>query len=562
MLTAEQLKLGLKVLRSHDPINHFFGLEEYTRLCTDTQYAACSSDAMYKLLTTANQGGKTTAAIVDCAALARGKHPTKKQPKEPISILVIVPSRAQAAGIWGKRLLQASDLRQTITDPIGNKINLSTKALIPSGEIDRIDYSPSPMGRYPGLIKLKNGNEIRMTVSGDVKSWERVQGFPLDAIYRDEAVGNKNLGAELVPRLTAAQEAHRLGTRNWAGFIFWVATATLPNTEFEDYKMRCMAPEPGHAIFWMDPNENPAVSSETRDAQRSAMSVEEASVRLDGVGSAAGNLRILPYFSVDKHVSPITQGIRQNDNIWLGYDPGWDHPFGLVALTCTPEHPTGLRLVWALAERNKTLDYVADRISEFLDGRTAEALVFDPAAKRTEHGRGESMAYQLEQLLAKRNVKSERGILYGRNRYEDTIPLLQRYLQPQSGESPYLIFDQPTPENGVARAVEQFLKYRRKSTNTEGNHPPMGATVFKQDDDLVDPIRYIVSRQPQYVQRASHPVNAWNYERNVYCPPKPQETGPIDEGLRVHLLRIKATDSYPDSARSPFPTMPTGRLLW
>ena len=91
----------------------------------------------------------------------------------------------------------------------------------------------------------------------------------------------------------------------------------------------------------------------------------------------------------------------------------------------------------------------------------------------------------------------------------------------------------------------------------------MGAMVFKQDDDLVDPVRYIVSRQPQYVQRNPHQQNAFNYERSVIYPKDaPIDPNSLDEGMRVHLLRLKATDNYPISTNVPFGQMPTGRLNW
>lgn len=563
MFTPSQKKLAIKVIESRDPVNHFFGLNDFTQLCTESQLAACTAAPTlnYILLTTANQGGKTTAAIFDCGALARGKHPSREAPSEPISILIVVPSRAQAAGIWGKRLLEASDLRQTVTDPLGNEINLSNIPIIPKHEIEHIDYSPSPQGKYPGLIRLKNKNEIRIGLSGDVKSWERVQGFPLDAIYRDEAVGNKNLHAELSARLTVSQSLYEQGKRKWGGFIYWVATSTLASTEFEDYKMRCMNNEPQHAIFWMDPNENPAVSSQVRENMRGAMSEDEASIRLDGTGSAAGNLRIFPRFSVDRNVLPETLGIRPLDNIWLGWDPGWDHPSGLIALIVGPEHVSRLRLSWALAIRNKTIEYIADVFAEFLDGRVAEAFVFDPAAKRTEQGRGQSLAFQMEQCLAAKKIKTERGILFGRNRYEDTIPLMDRYICPQSSDTPYLVIDQPTETNGTARAIEQLMKYRRKATNVEGNHPPMGATVFKQDDDLVDPIRYIISRQPQYVARRPHSQELFVEKRRILISnevPQPE----LSEDMKMHLARLKMTDAYPISSNVPFAQLPTGRLLW
>jgi hypothetical protein len=176
------------------------------------------------------------------------------------------------------------------------------------------------------------------------------------------------------------------------------------------------------------------------------------------------------------------------------------------------------------------------------------------------------MAFQMEQLLAARKVKSERGILYGRNRYEDTLPLLQRYLSVSVGSSerPLLVFDRPDDTNGVGRAVEQFLKYRKKHNTGEGNHPPMGAVVFKQDDDLVDPIRYIVSRMPQYVSRRPHESDLWLAK----APLIQKVLDPItahpddDPGTIMHKLRLKACQNYPETSNSSLPSMQTGRLTW
>jgi len=570
-VAPEQARALLAELKAKDPARRFIN-----EFATETQKGVLSCTATYTLVGAGNQSGKTTVAIVDCAAVLRGIHPHKPW-FGPLSVLIIVPSRAQAAGIWGKRLLERSDIRQQVTLPSGKAFDLAQVPLIPDNEIDKIVWAYSPQGKYPGYCKLKNGAEFRIALSGDSGSWERVQGFTYDAVYRDEAVGNENLGDELLLRLSAAQTAVQNGTRPWGGSIMWVATATLVNDEFEAYMDRCQKGVPGHQMFWINPKENPAVSMEVRESMRASMSEHAASVRLDGTAGAIDDVVIFRHqLDRTRHVLTEPYVPSPQDNLWIGWDPGWDHPFGLLFCAISPGSPLQIKVWRAVNGRKVTLDQIANVIASTLDGRMAEAFVFDPASKKTEHSRGESVAYQMEKLLDQMGVRSYRGIIYGRNRYEDTLPHMQRYLDPDPGNkdaTPLIVLnpdapweDQPT--NGCGQVYEQLSKYRRRPTTVGAAN--RGHNIHKHDDEFVDLLRYIASRQPAWAQREPNVrkhapfLRADGPKIRASIPADPLAITPgMSDDEKIHRQRLKESGRnieqfMPGGLRS----MPTARLGW
>jgi hypothetical protein len=548
----------LQELRALDPCRRF--IEE---LATTTQQEILKDSTLNRLVTTANQGGKTTTAVAECAAMLRGIHPHKPW-FGPISVLVIVPSRTQAAGIWGKRLLKASDVQHKV-----GVVELSQRPFIPESEIAHISWNYSPQGKYPGKCTLKNGSEFIIMLSGDPHAWERIQGFPFDEVFQDEAIGNEDLGKEIMLRLSKARTTRIRESRSWGGGRTWVATATLVNDEFEEYKRRCEENASDHKLFWIHPSENPAVSMEVRNAMRGSMSAEDAAIRLDGTEGAIHDVLIFrQQWKKERHVVPASP-VGPKDNIWCAWDPGWDHPYGLVFCAVNQFNPTQLRVVQCYRDRKKTLDHIANQIAMYLNGRWLEGLVFDPAALKTEHSRGESLSYQMETLLNQMGVKSMRGILMGRNRYEDTLPLMQRYLDPVPTDKeadPQLIIDSPTESNGTGMLVEQLSKYRRKLVQKGSSL--RGHNIHRQDDDLVDPVRYLISRQPAWADRqpnlqSSAPVSSGVARARAPEKPDPFKiTDDMDADQRLHVMRLRESASRTMFSQNGMRSLPVGVLGW
>lgn len=534
----------LEARREIDPLRRFL-----SDLCTPRQREIMQSNTLYVLVTTANQGGKTTGAVAECAALLRGIHPYKPW-FGPVSILVMVPSRAQAAGIWGKRLLQASDLRRTVTTGAGETVDLSKLPFIPASEIalnvrgqPQIVWAYSPQGKYPGYVKFKNGSELRIGLSGDPKSWQRVQGFPYDAIFRDEAVGNEDLNDELLARLLVAQTAVREGSRPWGGLIRWVATETLVSPEFTAFRKRCDANEPDHATFWMDPNENPAVSAAVRNSMRTAMSSEAAAIRLDGLQGATDNILIYRgQWNSHRHILAEDYEPGPLDNLWISFDPGWDHPYGILCCCISPEAPMQIKVVRFYNATHQTLDQCVTRMQEWLDGRILEGLICDPATKRTDYNRGESYAVQLENTLEKCRIRIVRGLQFGRNVYEDTIPLVQRYLDPDPGNPsavPMLVVNPTSP--GCGAFVDQMMSYRKKVGSMDAKRH---YSVYAKNNEGPDTVRYLISRQPGWCTREPNIARTQYLRPTVYPPvppgkPDPYEiTADMSDDIKLHRIRL------------------------
>lgn len=532
--TKAQAQEILAKLKAIDPVAVFFDR------ASSTQKAILASNTIYRLATSGNQGGKTATAVVECASLARGNNPYKPW-YGPVNICVFVPSRAQASGVWGDRLIKASDIRIEI-DVSGKSVNLAKQPLIPEHEIESIVWAYSPQGKYPGFIQLKNKSTIRIALSGDKKSWERVQGFPFDMIYRDEAVGNENLGAELFPRLAAAQTAVQQGKRPWGGGIVWVATETLVNDEFRAYLENCLKGAPDYQLFYIDPSENPAVSMDVRARMHAAMSDTAgdsmATLRMYGKGSAVDSLVIYPAFSYERHVVKDYEPDVM-DNIWLGWDPGIRDEFGLMFFCINQERPTTLRITDFFHERGKTLDVQAKIVANYLKGRSLEGIITDPQANKRDYNRGKSQIAQFTEILFEQlKIESRRGILMGRNIIQDGVAAVKRYLDPDPDDpkaEPLLLI------NERALYVAQMLARARLKT---GANALAYNTIDGKNLEVFDLTRYIVSRQPFYCRREPN-VERWHALTATALPRIPVRPDPfairpdMTEDERTHVIRLR-----------------------
>lgn len=451
---------------------------------TPTQAACYASLATYRLITGANRSGKTTEVIMDCAAYARGIHAHRPW-FGPVTILVIVPARAQAAGVWGARLLSRSQIK----GPLGRHPLIPPWDLAYEGARAKVTWSPSAAGKYPSSIELANGSRIYIALSGDPRSWERLQGFAFDAIYRDEAVGNANLGAELLARLLENQNRE---DRPHSGFMLWGATPTLINEEFEKYRDRCRSGAPGHAVFEIGPDENPAVTAAARESMRAAMSDEEASIRLDGTSTAADFTYIYArQWNHQRHVLAREYEIDPEDNILVGYDPGGvgaeSNNTGMVIGVLRREAPSHIRFVHEILHNRTTLVEDMQALAEWLRGRFIHALIYDPAMRRKEKGNGLRLTTQLSDAAARCGIEMMQGLVMPHNRHRPGINLVREYLDPDPSDrsvTPWISFNP-----SMKMTIRQLTHYR---SHRENEYTGAHGVVLK-DTELPDVVRYVVA---------------------------------------------------------------------
>jgi hypothetical protein len=546
-VTPDEARRLLEERRRLDPVRQFF-----ERYASPEHIAVCSSTAQYQYIDAPNRSGKTTCMLMEAAAYLRGIHPFRPKPQSgPVRILMIAPSRAQLATIFKKRLLERSDLRSP------DEPELAKRPMIPPHEIRRtkagkpdITYTESPQGKALGRLALVDGSEMFFCVSGDPNGWQRVMGNDYHAVFRDESVGNDNLTPEIITRLLDHQQRP---DEPHAGFYKWGCTELVITNELTEFKAKCGAPRhdgtprdpvEGHHYVKLSPQANPSITMAAREKMALALGDEAAAVRLFGTAALGAGLTIYGrQWSSSRHILAEDYTPGPLDNLWVGWDPGWDHPYGIGIFAINRDAPLQLRFIRFHTGRHMTLEQQAHGLAQWLDGRFLEGWISDPAAKKTEHNRGLSLATQMEQLIEGMHVRINRGFLFGRNRYEDTIPLVQRYLDPDSGNAratPLLVFN-PTAD-GMGQAIEQMVGYR---VRPKSNGQARGYNIHKENDTAPDIVRYVISRQPAWAERdpnhakTIHPVPAYGQLPQRRTPEPLAITPDMDEAQRVHVMRLR-----------------------
>lgn len=523
-MTPETARKIIELRKSQDP------LEFYQP--TGTQQEFHNSLARRRLICGPNRSGKSCAATAELAMILRNKHPARK-PYGQLTIIQFTVSRQQAAQVIGKKLLQQSELKGPCKE----------KPMIPPWEIAEVGWQKVGM-RVPYQITMKNGNKLIFAWSGQDDVWQRIAGMRLDGAFIDEDAGTEELFEELYPRLLDASSDKEAG---WGGFIVWAATNTSYSPAFEAFSERAAKGVADHAMFQIQPQENPAVSMEARNELRAVMSDEAARIRLDGSLSAAGTNLIFPQFDHRRHLTADYEPSEQ-DNLWVGWDPGSKDDYGLMCCAVSQDNPMTVRVIDFFHEKRTTLDHQAQVLADWLEGRTLEGLIVDPSANKTEYSRGKPVIDLFKEILfGQLKVKTERGVLIGRNRLEDTVPLVRRYLDPDPDNRtvrPLLLFNER-----AKYAADCIAKARLKN----GAHKIAFNTIDGKNLESFDLVRYILSRQPHWCHR---PPNTRTYQivkaSAIPKAPSPQQdpfaiTADMPDDLKLHRMRLRESTRVMES---------------
>lgn len=477
-ISPAQAKKLLEARRAKDPVLHF--------VHSPTQFEFHSSKADFRLLTGGNRSGKTATCMVELAMLLRNMHPYRK-PYRKLTIIAYAISRQQAATVIQEKLLYNSEIPGFDESP-----------LIPSREIDW-DQSGSIKAGFRTFynVQMRNGNRIYFSWSDSEETQKRIQGIKADYIFIDENAGSRKLIVESINRLRDVRDAKArgdYGEDGWhAGGIIWGATATMVNDGFDDFQEMCKDPEkPWAEEFIIQPGENPAVGVND-EAVNDFMTEEEKAIRLYGTASAADLVKIyINQYDPEVHlVEPPV--ITPRDNLWLGYDPGMDHPTGIVFGLLRPEDPTQIHIIGYIRHFRKTMAEDADKIRRWLKGRRLCGVVYDTVMHNTDK-RGSSTLKLMKEEFSKAGITPSMGYFAAAKSHAQGITLVRRYLQPLNGMKPRLVFSNRT-DDGVKYGLREFLNYRGKeATKFTG---PGG--VVKKEDEFPDCVRYLVMKRPQYL---------------------------------------------------------------
>lgn len=484
-LTPERATQLLAKRRAEDPIL------QYRMGPTFQEIARCTEP--YICIKSKNQIGKTAFLQWTCAAIATGKHPHLKS-FGPCNILLIVPSRAQAAEVWGKRLLKACELAGDV----------GKFPWIPRRLIKKVFNSVSPIGPYPGKIVLKHpdepekdGTTIVTILSGDPNSWKRLEGMTFDIVIRDEVAGSENLGDEITPRLVRSLTRFLSGERPWGGRAMWAATETKFNDEWQAFKTRAKDGVQYHAIFEPSPIEAAAyVSMEARSAMRLSMSDKSYQIRGEGNLDASDLVQVFgKQWDDGRHMLETDYRLTETDNIYIGYDPGVEHPTGIVISAVNRAKPMTLNVAKVYLHKQESLEYDVECLRSYLLGRRIAAFVYDYKMKET-HKHARSMLAVLIDLLTKYDLMPLGGFVKSDKRHWRGISLMRTYLDPDPfnrGVDP-LLYLSPSMDSGGPLLRDQIIGYQgRESQNFSGS-----GGVVKEKDDALDAMRYVIAMQPSW----------------------------------------------------------------
>lgn len=446
---------------------------------TPTQEAFLHSIIPNQLVEGGNRSGKTAISLVKLSLLLRGLHPTMKW-QGPVNAIVLTISRRQAATVIQHKLL------------VDSEIPGFQAPLIPHHEINFDDSGYVKAGNkvYYELV-LRNGSRIHFFWSEMEDAYKRMQGIKADIVVFDENAGDRKLILEAMGRVLDARSRVSQENRQWGGLIWWSATGTEANEAFDDYRKRCEDPNySDYALYRIARDENPAISSAAVEQFADFMTEEEKEIRIYGTKTASSLVQIFEkQWKDSRHIVPYKPTAK--DNLWIGYDPGMDHPTGIIIAAINAENPITLRVVKEFLHNRLTLDEDAAAVAQWLCGRRVAGIVYDTVMKNTMKTGTSTLTLAIE-AFRKAGILPVAGFMQAYKNHPQTISLVRHYLDPD----PYDDTKPPllTLDPSCTQTRWQIIKYRgREATRFQG---PGG--VIKKDDDLMDPLRYLVAKRPAY----------------------------------------------------------------
>ncbi len=445
------------------------------------------SDAYFRLVTGGGRSGKTTSCLIDLVWCLRGIHPHKKW-DGPVTALVFCVSRQQAAMVAQKKMFE----RCEFPDIEGKPPGIGQLPLIPKREIKEIGSIKAGF-RAIYECKLHNGSIVYFSWSDADETWKRIQGVKIDYIYIDENAGNEKLLIECRKRLVDSQ---RPGT--WRGCLTWGGTGTENNKAFDDFRGLCLDPrELDHAYFQIKPGENKAVTKEALDRFAATLTEEERKIHITGEVTASSLVQIYQkQWSDERHMLRSDYVVSDDDNLWLSYDPGVDHPTGMLISAIRRDQPISLTFVKFWNHARQTLDYDVACLEKWLRGRRLAGVVYDAQAGATEKRDGRSILDDMQEKFAAKGLAPLCGYYKSQKRHAPGIAMVRHFLDPDPYDKTVtpLIHVNPSEESGCRLLRYQLMKYQGKeSTKFTGE-----GGVVKKEDEGCDCARYQVMKRAAY----------------------------------------------------------------
>ena len=492
------MALELELRKATDPCWQM-KLNPMQRLCDE-------SKARYRLIRGVNRGGKTAYSMWFVAACARRIHPTRST-NVTGTYVIFAPKRDQLNDPIAKKLYKDCELKAFPRIPF-----------IPEREIANVYNTYGAGEPIRSDVELKNGNRIKLKVSGVDDVWKGVAGKGnILGIVFDESAGSQKLIEEAYVRLLDANSNEQIVREAGGAWILWGTTEDDFNKSLEWFKGRCEDPKiEDHESFLLTPDDNEAnVPMKERERLRGNMDQSHFDVRMLGKGSMGDEMRVYPQYNPEIHVLKADYIPAEDDNLWIFLDPGANFT-GIVASAINKLAPDTIHVVKCWQNQRTSTENDVQTIVSWLNGRWLEGVVVDPASKKVnkESMNVGSVAYQLRKALEHAGVIIHKGVFAGDNRYISTVPKMREYLEKVK------ITQNPSDSSGCYMLGRQLINVRFTSRSIELKE----ANIVKGDDHLSDALRYGLSKRPY-----------WNFREGRN---REKDANPIEvtvEGDPVHL---------------------------
>lgn len=470
-------KAELARRKLEDPALHF--------VPTATQRGFIHRKTRYNILSGPTRGGKTSCNAMDLALAARRKHPTKSVTCLNGVYLIFGTSREALRDNWyGKLRIESKLLGPASEFP-----------MIPDCEVLDEKFSGGGGDRTIKEIIMRHpekpnepGHRIIFNVSGDVNTWKRMEGKDrVLGIKIDEVAGSKELFTEFFRRVLETNSHPGVKEQAGGAFIDWSATETKGNETYSEWMEKAQSAEfTEYGFFKLDPSENKAIDMDERLKMAQNMSAEDYNISMLGKGRFADRLLIYGgQLNHDRHVRKDDYIVQPDDNLWVCYDPGFDHDTGILVAAINKANPYKLRIVKEWLHPKTTMAQDVWFLAQWLRGRFIECFVADPAAHKTEKGSGKKLITQIREEIQRANIKSMRGFRMPYNSHEPGIYAVRRYLDPM-------------PDNRQAEPLIEFNPSCKKTWQQMASYKSYQAGEFtgqhgvvKKLDELSDCVRYL-----------------------------------------------------------------------
>lgn len=278
--------------------------------------------------------------------------------------------------------------------------------------------------------------------------------------------------------------------------MIWSATETKHNEEWLSFKQRSIDGVADHAYFSPAPEEAEAyISMKAREEMKTTMSSKAYQIRGAGTLDAGDLVRIFVNQWDDKrHLLLKDYVIRDDDNIHIAWDPGVQHPTGIVISVVTRAEPNQVKVVKVFEHSNESVDYDVESIHSFLLGRRPAALAYDWAAKAS-HKHAPSLLHTLIASMDAKGIVPFAGYIQADKRVEPGIDTMRHYLDPKpldKSATPLLVLN-PSQESGGPLLRGQIMGYC-KTEPTAGSP----GKIVKKNDDALDALRYQLRSFPYW----------------------------------------------------------------